>query len=285
METYDIDYDGLRLLSASVAPSQYIFCPDDTAKLVGWQVAMADNTVRDVLFSEVSARDDVKNVGSKIFFNAKSMPLSGFESMDVEGLRFRKSADSEFELIFEVDDVRNFPCRPRVTYKLSELYFHVEISLTNTSSMPMYWRPEVHFFVNLPWTDGVSLEKYVVKSWAKKRLRVSDEMRVVSSVKSAERTPLELLNDGALGFGQLQDSKVWIGAPNEEEGLSFIFGNRTQRSAIVIGKTKTDGKVEVSFLSDIPEEGNKSVSNGDMQNYTIIPPNITDSFSAEILAY
>jgi hypothetical protein len=285
MDTKEIDYDGLRLLSLSVAPSQYIFCPDDTAKLVSWQIAMADNTVRDILFSEVNSKNDVKDVGSRVFFAAKFMPMAGFEPINLEELEFNASTDNGNELTFVADNFRNFPCRPKVIYKLSELFFHVELSLTNIGSMPICWRPEIHFFVNLPWTDGAPLGKYVVKSLAKKRLRVSDNSRVIGSAKSSEKVSLELLNDGAFGIGQLRDSKIWVGTPNEEEGLSFIFGNRTHRSTLVMRRTNVPRNVEISFLSDIPTEADRAISNGDIQTYTIIPPNITDTFSAEIMAY
>jgi hypothetical protein len=284
MDTSEIDYDGLLLLSSSVASSRYIICPDDTAKLVSWQIAMADNTVRDVLFSETESRDGVKNVGSKIFFNARSMPMAGFEPMAVENLEFQKLPDGARELTFVPKD-SEFPCHPRIIYKLSELYFRVEISLTNLSSTPMCWRPEIHFFVNLPWTSATPLEKYVARSFAKKRLRVSDDLQVIGSAKSVEKISLGLLDDGAIGFGQLQDSKIWVGTPNEEEGLSFIFGNKTQRSTMVMRKTKTAEKVEIAFLFDIPVDNGGSISNGDVQSYAIISPDITDTFSAEILAY
>jgi hypothetical protein len=284
MDISEIDYDGLRLLSSLVAPSRYIFCPNDAAKLVSWQIAMADNTIRDVLFSEVNSRDDVYGVGSKIFFNAKSVPISGFETISIEELRFKEFAGSGYELVFVPENADGLPCRPRITYKLSELYFRVEISITNSGEMPMYWRPEIHFFVNLPWTEGTQLERYVVKNLAKKRLRVSDDLRVIGFAKCSEKISLELLNDCAIGFCQLRDSKIWIGTPNEEEGLSFIFGNKTQRSAMVMRKTETARKTGIAFFSDIPNEANISIC-GDVQSYTIIPPDMTDTFSAEILAY
>jgi hypothetical protein len=86
-------------------------------------------------------------------------------------------------------------------------------------------------------------------------------MRVRNSVKSSERISLELLNSDIIGFTQLQDSKIWIRTPNEEEGLSFIFGNKTKRSV----------------LNDI--------SNADIKNYTMIASNETDLFAIEISAH
>jgi hypothetical protein len=285
MNTGEMNYGNLKLLSEEIAPSRYLFCMQDSAKMISWQITMADGSVRDILFDEMNGESAIEAIGSKIFFNAKSMPMAGFQNFNLEGLEFRKLEENDSGIVFVPEDGKNLPCTPRVTYKLSELYFHIEIALTNNGSMPMYWRPAIHFFVNLPWTSETPIEKYIIKTLAKKRLRISDSMCVINSVKAAEKTSLELLNDGAIGFTQLQDSKVWVGTSNEEEGLSFIFANRTQKSVFVLRKTVTSGKTEVAFLCDIPSEADDAIANGDMKTYMPIAPGGTEIFSAEISAY
>ncbi|MDR3144128.1 MAG: hypothetical protein LBT64_01345 [Puniceicoccales bacterium] len=285
MDISEVEFNNLKLLAANVTPSRYLFNPSDVAKLISWQIVMADNSVRDILFAEIGSGGNFKSVGSSIRFNAKSMPISGFQDFDVETLKFKVADSNKYEIVFTPEDVENLACQPRIVYKLSELYFHLEIAVTNRSGMPIYWRPEIHFFVTLPWTDETPLEKYIVKSVAKKRLRMADDLSIISSTKSSEKIPLDALENGTFGLTQLSDSKIWIGTSNEEEGISFIFGNKTPKSVFVMRKTATANKVEAAFLSDLPSATDGTVSNGDMQNYMAIAPNRTGSFSAEISAY
>ncbi|MDR2778887.1 MAG: hypothetical protein LBB16_01190 [Puniceicoccales bacterium] len=285
MNVSELDFHGLKLLSADVLPSRYLFCPQEVARIISWQIIMADNSIRDVLFSEMNGENSINDMGSKIFFNAKSMPLAGFDSLGIENLKFVKTSDTKHEIIFVPEKGTNPSFSPKVMYRLAELYFRLEISVTNLGTMPIYWRPAIHFFINLPWIGGTSLEKYIVKNLARKRLRISDDMHVINTVKSGEKVSLELLNSDIVGFSQLQDSKVWIGTLNEEEGLSFIFGNKTSKSVLMIRKTSTAGKIEVAFVSDMPSENSGNTTNADIQNYTMIAPNETDTFATEISAY
>ncbi|MDR0742018.1 MAG: hypothetical protein LBE98_00965 [Puniceicoccales bacterium] len=285
MNVSELDFHGLKLLSADVSPSRYLFCPQDIARIISWQIVMADNSIRDILFSEMDGEDSIGNIGSKIFFNAKSMPLAGFDSLGIENLKFVKTSDTKYEMAFTPENDTELSFLPKITYRLSELYFRLEISVTNHGTMPIYWCPAIHFFISLPWINGTPLEKYIVKNLAKKRLRISDDMRVINSVKSNERTSLELLNNDIIGFTQLQDSKIWIGTPNEEEGLSFIFGNKTQKSVLMIRKTPIANKVDVAFVADMPSEGSGNMTNADIQNYAMIAPNETDTFAIEISAH
>jgi hypothetical protein len=285
MEVKELEYNGTKLLSAEVFPSQYLFSPDDAAKIVSWQIIMADNSTRDILSSATQPEDNMANMGSQIFFNAKSMPISGFENFNVERLKFKHLGCEDGKLVFVPECQEELPFMPRTAYRLSELYFRMEISMTNNGTMPIYWRPSLHFFITLPWAVGIPLEKHIVRVLAKKRLRISEDLRVISSAKSSEKTSLESLNDGPIGFTQLLDSKIWIGTSNEEEGLSFIFGTKTRQSTIMMRKTKTPGQIEVDFVSDIPPESNNSLSHDEMQNHTIIPPGGSDTFAAEISTY
>ncbi|MDR2776976.1 MAG: hypothetical protein LBB17_02955 [Puniceicoccales bacterium] len=285
MNVSELDFHGLKLLSADISPSRYLFCPQDVARIISWQIIMADDSIRDILFSEMDGEDSVGDIGSKIFFNAKSMPLAGFDSLGIENLKFVKSSDTKYEIIFIPENDAELSFLPKITYRLSELYFRLEISVENRGTTPIYWCPAIHFFINLPWINGTPLEKYVVKNLAKKRLRISDDVRVINSVKSNERTSLELLSSDIIGFTQLQDSKIWIGTPNEEEGLSFIFGNKTQKSVLVIRKTPIAGKVDVAFVADMPSENSGHMINADIQNYAMIAPDETDTFAVEISAH
>jgi hypothetical protein len=285
MDVRDVSYGNWALLAADVSPSRYLFCPCDAAKMVSWQIVMADNSVRDVLFSEISQKNPMESVGSRVFFNAKSVPISGFQDLGIEALEFKMAESNNHGITFVGENRENLPCSATVSYKLSELYFRAEIALCNDGTLPIYWRPAVHFFINLPWIGDTPIEKHVVKSLAKKRMRMADDFTLINSAKSSEKTSLELLNDGGIGFTQLQDSRIWLGTSNEEEGLSFIFGNKTQRSAFVLRRTETDGKVEVAFLADMPVDGDMSISNGDLQNYSVVPQRKTEVFSVEISAY
>ncbi|MDR1457379.1 MAG: hypothetical protein LBI47_00775 [Puniceicoccales bacterium] len=285
MNVSELDFHGLKLLSADISPSRYLFCPQDVARIISWQIVMADNSIRDILFSEVDGEDSIGDIGSKIFFNAKSMPLAGFDSLGIESFKFEKISDSKYEIIFVPENDAGLSFLPKITYRLSELYFRLEISITNRGTMPICWCPAIHFFINLPWINGTPLEKHIIKNLAKKRLRISNDMHIINSVKSNERTSLELLNNDIIGFTQLQDSKIWIGTPNEEEGLSFIFGNKTKRSVLMIRKTPIAGKVEVAFVSDMPSEDSGSMTNADIQNYAMVASNETDIFAIEISAH
>ncbi|MDR1595931.1 MAG: hypothetical protein LBR91_03345 [Puniceicoccales bacterium] len=282
MDIREVKYGDLPLLAVKVSPSRYLFSPSDAGRMVSWQITMADDSIRDIFFSEISQENSIGNVGGKVFFNVKSMPISGFQDLNVEDLDFEKSDNGRNFVIFTVKNIENLPYLPRISYKLFELHFHLELALTNEGTLPIYWKPAIHFFVNLPWTE-IPLGKHIAKGLAKKRLSIGDDMAVISSVKSSEKTSLELLNDGAIGFSKLRDNKIWVGTSNEEEGLSFIFGKKTQKSVCVLRKTETNDKIEVAFLSDLPTEDGSTVAN--LQNYIPVLPQKTETFSVEISAY
>jgi hypothetical protein len=63
---------------------------------------MADNSIQDVLFSEMDAEDSTNDMGSKILFNSKSTPLVGFDSLGIEKWKIAKISD-------RTDDITTAP--------------------------------------------------------------------------------------------------------------------------------------------------------------------------------
>jgi hypothetical protein len=285
MNGKELDYGGLALLSVEVPPSRYLFARNGIPRMIGWQIALAGGAVRDVLFSELDGAHRPASIGSSLRFHVRTMPLAGFAAIPFDDLPFAVEEEDGRSMVFVPENRNSLPCLPRITYGLSELYFRVEISIANGDSMPLYWRPEIHFFINLPWVEGIPLEKFVLRSVARRRLRLGGNWNVIGTAKAAEKMSLDGLKDGPMGLAQLQDNKIWLGTPNEEEGLSFIFGNKTARSVFVIGKADGDEKVEVAFLSSPPTEDAEEISNGDVCGYVAVAPGGTDSFAAELSAY
>jgi hypothetical protein len=53
----------------------------------------------------------------------------------------------------------------------------------------------------------------------------------------------------------------------------------------MIRKTKIENKIEVAFISDMLSENDRNIANSDIENYMMIGPNATDTFSREISAH
>jgi hypothetical protein len=78
MNVSKLDFHSLQLLSADISPSRYLFCSQDVARIISWQITMADNSIQDILFSEMDGEDSVDDIGSKIFFLMRNRcPLQG----------------------------------------------------------------------------------------------------------------------------------------------------------------------------------------------------------------
>jgi hypothetical protein len=285
MDVKEIDNGNLALLSVGVPPSTYFFCRRGLPRMVGWQITMADDTVRDVLFSEIDGAGAIDGGGSGLHFNGRTMPLAGSAALQFDDLTFTIGECDGHGLCFVPENHGSLPHFPKISYGLFDLHLRVEISIVNGGTMPLYWRPEVHFFINLPWMRGIPMEKFVVKGSAKKHLRLDDNWNVVGTAKATGRTSLGVLQDGHIGFAQLQDGKIWLGTPNEEEGLSFIFGHRTPRCVLAIGQAENPESVEVAFLSSLPTDGDGEISHGDLRSHATVAPGTTDSFAVELSAY
>jgi hypothetical protein len=62
-------------------------------------------------------------VGAKMFFIGKSIPISGFDLLDIEKLELVQSIGTKYEIIVVPKNSEGIHCSTKISYRLSELYF------------------------------------------------------------------------------------------------------------------------------------------------------------------
>jgi hypothetical protein len=286
MDISDQKYADKNLLIADIFPSKYIF-NKNTGEILSWQITMADDSIRNIFFFEEDSING-NNSGCKILFNITSVDGTVCDSVRFNETNFSKY---EREITFSAMDfnICGIPCIPQVRYELSDLFFHVEISLKNLSDREIYWRPIFFSYIKVPWNDDIPFEKYVFESAAKKVLKLSESYTVISSDKHHGKISLEMLKDGAIGISQLKDNKVRICTQNEEEGLSFIIGDVTQHNIVSLKVPKDNQYLEVGIFSGIGQIGKVNISkrndrNTPQHNGFPIAPQSNSTFSIEVSA-
>jgi galactose mutarotase-like enzyme len=191
-----IRYQGQTLTRWRVGNSTFLALPERGARLMNWNLALPDGSIRDVLYWPENADfGDIAKVrgGNPILF-----PFNG-RVFDRGDIHFWRSADGVRHAMpmhgiarqgeFKVTsiDARGFTaqfmpndearaCYPydyefNVTYRFDPVGLSCEFALTNRGREPMPWSAGHHFYFTLPWTEGSNRSDYVIKIPASKRLR------------------------------------------------------------------------------------------------------------------
>jgi len=191
MET--ITYNGTTLHRWQCGPSTYLVRPELGARLMNWNLRMADGSFRDVIhWPDAADFDNFAKIrgGNPILFpfsartfhkgkitywkdqngEVRPMPQHGF------------SREGQFELIemteagFAAKLVPNDTAREAypfdysfvVRYAFSDVSFKVYLELTNHDQQPILWSAGHHFYFSLPWHEALSRKDYRFEIPAKK---------------------------------------------------------------------------------------------------------------------
>lgn len=242
-----IPYLGQTLTRWRVGQSTFLALPEKGARLMNWNLALADGSVRDVIYwPELTTLDDVAKVrgGNPVLF-----PFNG-RCFDRGEIFFWRAADGVRRAIpihgiarqgeFKVTqlDARGFTAQflpgdearaayPfdyefTVTYRFEPVGLACEYSLTNRGSTPLPWSAGHHFYFTLPWSEGTKRGDYTIRIPATKRLRQDTTGALVAG---PALQPEENLANPAL-------IDVFHTALR---GREVVFGEKGRPGAVIVG--------------------------------------------------
>lgn len=191
-----VPYQGQTLTRWRVGNSTFLALPERGARLINWNVALADGSVRDVVYWPEDANfaefHKVRGGNPILFpFNARTFDRGDIHfwraadgvrrAMPMHGL----ARQGEFKVVqldargftahfipgAEAQECYPFEYEFAVTYRFEPLGLSCEFALTNLGREPLPWSAGHHFYFTLPWTEGTKRADYIIRIPAAKRLR------------------------------------------------------------------------------------------------------------------
>jgi galactose mutarotase-like enzyme len=206
-----IPYFGQTLVRWHVGGSTFVAIPEKGARLMNWNIGMADGSVRDVIhWPELSSMADFHKArgGNPILFPfcARSFDRGdGGFWRDAKGVRrpmpmhglarqgeFRATRVDEvgFEAVFVPGEEAkaSYPFRYEfgVSYRFSAFGLTCSLTLENLGDDPLPWSAGHHFYFTLPWSEGSARGDYLIQIPADKRLRQDATGRLVAGPRLAQ---------------------------------------------------------------------------------------------------
>ncbi|MBP8255908.1 MAG: aldose epimerase [Opitutaceae bacterium] len=218
-----VPYLGENLTRWRVGNSTFLAMPERGARLMNWNVTLADGSVRDVLYwPELSTLDDFHKVrgGNPILFpfNGRTfdrgeihfwrapdlvrrpMPMHGIARQGK--FTVRHSTERSFTAVLQPDEEAHsaypFDYEFVVVYRFAPLGLTCEFVLTNRDTRPIPWSAGHHFYFTLPWTEGLTRNDYAIRIPATKRLRqdtTTGQLQAGPELQREERLSQPLLID------------------------------------------------------------------------------------------
>jgi len=191
-----LPYLGGTLTRWRVGQSTFLALPERGARLMNWNIALADGSVRDVIYwPELTTLDDLHKVrggnpvlfpfngrcydrGEIFFWRAadgvrRAIPMHGiarqgefkvtrldthgFVAQFVPGDEARAAYPYDYEFV--------------VTYRFEPFGLACEYALTNRGRDPLPWSAGHHFYFTLPWSERTKRADYAIRIPASKRMK------------------------------------------------------------------------------------------------------------------
>jgi len=191
-----IPYFGQTLLRWRVGGSTFLALPEKGARLMNWNLAMGDGSVRDVVhWPEIASLAEFQKArgGNPILFPfcartfdrgeqgfwrdargvRRPMPMHGFARQgDFRATRV-DAAGFEAVLVPGEEAAASYPFRYefRVAYRFSALALTCVLTLENLGDEPLPWCAGHHFYFTLPWSEDAARGDYLIRIPAETRLR------------------------------------------------------------------------------------------------------------------
>jgi galactose mutarotase-like enzyme len=200
-----IPYLGQTLVRWRVGGSTFMALPERGARLMNWNMAMGDGSVRDVIhWPEVAAAADIPKArgGNPILFPfcartfdrgevgfwrdargvRRAMPIHGFARQGE--FRTVRVDEGGFEAVLVPGDEAK-ACYPfeyefRVGYRFTAFGLTCSLSLENLGEEALPWSAGHHFYFTLPWSEGSARGDYLIRIEAGERLRQDAAGRLVA---------------------------------------------------------------------------------------------------------
>lgn len=243
-----IDYLGQRIHKWEIGASTFLAFPERGARLMNWNLTMADGNVRDVIYwPSVDSLEDLTHVrgGNPILFpfcgkcfdngkegywvhEKKQLPMPGHGFARNGSFRLIDSTRNGFAAVLEPTqaDFESYPFKYHfvVIYRFEQLSFHVELRMENLDTKPIPWAAGHHFFFHLPWNSNAAREDYRIDIPAKKAFYHLDDGKL-SPVKGFQQkmdmSDTELVDRI---HTRLTKNKVVFGPKSGEEDIAVILG-------------------------------------------------------------
>ncbi|MGB0408762.1 MAG: aldose epimerase [Opitutales bacterium] len=180
-----VEYDGLTLHRWNCGASTFLARPELGARLINWNLRMADGRVRDVIhWPEKADHSQLAKVrgGNPILFpfsartyhkgtlgkwkdrkgKVRPMPMHGFARTSTFQIVGADDRGFIAELVPDeaAQEAYPFDYRFTVRYAFSELSLKVFLKLENKGAEPILWSAGHHFYFTLPWHRGLERKDY-----------------------------------------------------------------------------------------------------------------------------
>ncbi len=268
METIEID--GAEILKFTIGASTYLLNPKEGARLINWNISMADGAVRDVIYwpenTPLSGKDFLSALGGMFVMFPFGGPSYGdgqkgfWKTPEGKLLPMKLhgyALDGNFEKSFASDtDIRlhflpNAAAKEAypydydfyVHYRFRELSFSCEMILANKSSVRIPWNGAMHPFFNLPWNSGTTRKDYRLLTDAKKAFSF-DGASGSFSPADVFKTTFDLPEMVNKVWTSLKTSAVKFGPKNGEEDITVKIGDggKPEVGTTVVTWSKSDGE-------------------------------------------
>lgn len=209
-----IPYLGQSITRWTVGPSTFLALPEKGARLMNWNFALGDGSVRDVIYwPELTSLDGFHRIrgGNPVLF-----PFCGrtFENGEVnfwrspDGVRrpmpqHGLARQGDFKIVrldprgfaaqlipsAESQEAYPFDYEFTVTYRFESLGLSCEMSLKNLGGEPIPWCSGHHFYFTLPWSEGRTRSDYRIRVPIGERLKQDAQGQLFAgpTINSEER--------------------------------------------------------------------------------------------------
>jgi galactose mutarotase-like enzyme len=264
-----VDFNGIKLHRWKRGASTFLARPELGARLMNWNLRMADGSVRDIIhwpenadftnFAKIRGGNPILFPFSARTYNkgkigewkdrdgaVHPMPQHGFTR---DGAFDVVAADeSGFTAVLQPDDAAReaypFDYRFSVRYAFEELALKVFLKLENFGNAPILWSAGHHFYFTMPWHDQLERKDYAYDLPAKKCFLHAPDGSL-EEVKPFENTGD--FGDPALSeriFTKLKGNEFRFGPKSGEEDVSVrILKDATtysQWNAFVVWSESSD---------------------------------------------
>jgi galactose mutarotase-like enzyme len=265
-----IDYKGVGLHRWTCGPSTYLARPELGARLMNWNLKMADGSVRDVIhWPEDADMDNMAKVrgGNPILFpfagrtyrngqighwkdadgKVRHMPMHGFARGGTFEIITADESGFTAELRPDAAAKKAYPFDYRFTvrYVFEAVSFNVYLRLDNLGDEPILWSAGHHFYFSLPWHAGLNRSDYRFQIPAKKCYTHAPDGSLLTVPKGWERdTSFGNPENNDRIYTKLKGDTATFGPNGGEEdiGVRILSDSDTYSSwnAFVVW-TETDG--------------------------------------------
>ena len=257
-----IPYLGQTLTRWQVGPSTFLALPEQGARLMNWNLTLADGSVRDVIYwPELKSMDDFARVrgGNPILFpfcgrsfdrgeihfwrdageTRRPMPIHGLarqgefqvQRMEERGFTalFQPGAEARAAYPYDYDFT--------VSYRFEPLTLFVELRLRNRDTKPIPWCAGHHFYFTVPWSEDRARADYFIRFPVRTTLRQNfDNGQLQPGPKLAEEESLANPDLIDVFHTALKRNNVVIGESGGGEPITLRLGtDRTPpKEAVVV---------------------------------------------------